>query len=203
MSSSGTSPRISRMSTHAGAESRGRERGDPPRSIVLVGLPGAGKSTVAALVATRLGWPWIDLDRAIERATDQTIPELFARIGVSGFRDWEARLTVASAPPAGPPIVLDPGGGWIEHPDHRARFGVSLRAIYLTVSPEVAVRRMGAGIVDRPLLRGGNPVEQVRELLRRRETLYLQANHVVSTDLMAPDEVAALIVALASGQRPD
>ncbi|MEN9791803.1 MAG: hypothetical protein RLZZ63_1461 [Gemmatimonadota bacterium] len=168
-----------------------------------MGLPGAGKSTVGALVAERLGWPCIDLDQAIERATGRTIRELFAEAGEGAFRTWERRLTAEFAPADGPPVVLVPGGGWIEDPDHRARFGVSLRAVYLAVSSEVAVHRMGPTVADRPLLRGPDPVEAVRNLLRRREGLYLQSNHVVSTDSMGADEVAALIVALALGQRPD
>ena len=106
-------------------------------------------------------------------------------------------------PAGGVPVVLVPVGGWIEDPDHRARFGVSLRAVYLAVAPEVAVRRMGASVADRPLLQGADPEEAVRALLRRRESLYLQSNHVVSADSIGAVEVAALIVALALGQRPD
>jgi len=174
-----------------------------PQSLVLVGLPGAGKSTVGALVAARLGWPCIDLDRAIERAAGRTIAELFAQEGEGAFRAWERRLTAELAPAGGVPVVLVPGGGWIEDPDHRARFGVSLRAVYLAVAPEVAVRRMGASVADRPLLQGADPEEGVRALLRRRESLYLQSNHVVSADSIGAVEVAALIVALALGQRPD
>ncbi|MDQ8169870.1 MAG: shikimate kinase [Gemmatimonadota bacterium] len=191
------------MSTNAGADSRAGASPGAPRSIVLVGLPGAGKSTVGALVAERLGWPCIDFDRTIERAAGCTIAELFAEAGEGAFRAWERRLTAEMAPADGPPVVLVPGGGWVEDPDHRARFGVSWRAIYLAVSPEVAVHRMGATVADRPLLRGLDPVESVRNLLRRREALYLQSNHVVSTDSMGADEVATLIVALALGQRPD
>ena len=182
--------------------SRAAARG-APQSLVLVGLPGAGKSTVGALVAARLGWPCIDLDRAIERAAGRTIAELFAQEGEGAFRAWERRLTTELAPAGGVPVVLVPGGGWIEDPDHRARFGVSLRAVYLAVAPEVAVRRMGASVADRPLLQGADPEEAVRALLRRRESLYLQSNHVVSADSIGAVEVAALIVALALGQRPD
>ena len=190
------------MATPAGADPGG-SGGPRVRSLVLVGLPGAGKSTVGALVAARLGWPCIDLDEVIERTAGRTISELFAREGEAGFRSREARLTREMAPAAGPPVVLIPGGGWIEDPDHRARFGVSLEAVYLAVSPGVAVRRMGPSIADRPLLRGDDPEGAVRQLLARRESLYLQSNHTVSTDMMGADEVAALIVALALGQRPD
>lgn len=108
-------------------------------------------------------------------------------------------MTAELAPVGGGPVVLVPGGGWIEDPDHRARFGVSLHAIYLAVSPEVAVRRMGASVADRPLLHSADPEGAVRALLRRRESLYLQSNHAVSTDSIGADEVAALIVALALG----
>lgn len=191
------------MSTIVGADPRAGASPRAPRSIVLVGLPGAGKSTVGALVAERLGWPCIDVDREIERAAGRTIRALFAESGEATFRARERRLTAELAPPEGPPVVLVPGGGWIEDPDHRARFGVSLQAFYLAVSPVVAVRRMGATVADRPLLQGADPAESVQRLLRRREDLYLQSNHVVSTDSMGADEVAALIVALALGQRPD
>ncbi|MEY3701386.1 MAG: hypothetical protein RI891_678, partial [Gemmatimonadota bacterium] len=148
-------------------------------------------------------WPCIDLDQVIERRAGRTIAEIFAHEGEAAFRGWERRLTAEVAPADGAPVVLVPGGGWIEDPDHRARFGVSLEAVYLAVSPGVAVRRMGPSIADRPLLRGEDPEGAVRQLLVRRESLYLQSNHTVSTDMMGADEVAALIVALALGQRPD
>jgi shikimate kinase len=195
------STRVGADADEVGSRDHGARRG--PRSLVLVGLPGAGKSTVGALVAARLGWPCIDLDQVIERRAGRTITELFAQEGEAAFRAWERRLTAEVAPADGAPVVLVPGGGWIEDPDHRARFGVSLQAVYLAVDPAVAVHRMGATIADRPLLRGPDAEGAVRELLRRRESLYLQSNHTVSTDSIGADAVAALIVALALGQRPD
>ncbi|MEK0430458.1 MAG: hypothetical protein RL139_262 [Gemmatimonadota bacterium] len=183
------------------------ERAAPPSAprphLVLLGLPGAGKSTVGPLVATRLGWPCVDLDAAIVARTGMPIATLFAREGEGVFRDWERRLTAELAPVGGPPIVLAPGAGWIEDPGHRARLGVSMLGVYLRVSPGVAVARMGGESAARPLVAGPDPVAAVAALQARREAFYLQAKHEVSTDLLVPDEVASFIVALASRETGD
>ena len=164
--------------------------------IVLVGLPGSGKSTVGPLVAAALGWRFVDLDAEIVRAAGRSIAEIFADEGEPGFRERERAATLALKDSG--PLLLAPGGGWILSPANREALGLESKIVYLEVSPAVAATRMGGAARTRPLLAGGNPASRLGELLRQRESAYLQANHTVSVDLLAPDEVAALIVALAS-----
>ena len=171
----------------------------PVRGVVLLGLPGAGKSTVAPLVAARLGWECIDLDRAIEAAAGMSVAEIFATQGEACFRAWERRVTTRCVAQAAGPLVLAPGAGWIEDPTHQRLMGRGLIGVYLQVEPAVAAARLTRSTEPRPLVGGDDPVGRIGALLARRKPLYLQANHTVSIDLMTPDEVAAIIVALASG----
>jgi shikimate kinase len=164
--------------------------------IVLVGLPGSGKSTVGPLVAAQLGWRFVDLDDEIVRATGRPIAETFSAEGEAGFRQREREATAALA--AAGPLVVAPGGGWALDSSNRAALGGITRMVYLEVSPEVAATRMGGAAKVRPLLAGGDPAHRLTELLRQRESTYLQANHTVSVDSLSPEQVAALIVALAS-----
>ena len=164
--------------------------------IVLVGLPGSGKSTVGPLVAARLAWRFIDLDDEVVRLAGRSIPEIFAAEGEPGFRERERQATAALAHSG--PLVLAPGGGWILDPANREALGSVTIVVYLEVAPEVAATRMGGSAMARPLLAGGDLAHRLRELLAQRESMYLQANHKVSVDLLSPEEVAALIVALAS-----
>lgn len=167
----------------------------PPR-IVLVGLPGAGKSTVGPMVADALGWAFVDLDREIERVTGRSIPEVFAHEGEAAFRQLEREATLRLVGVG--PLVLAPGGGWLETGGNLEALGPAVTRVYLAVSPAVAAARLGAGAGGRPLLAGGEPENRLEEILARRERLYVQANHTVSTDSMSPAEVASIIVALAS-----
>ena len=169
------------------------------RGLVLLGLPGAGKSTVAPLVAAELGWACVDLDRAIEAAAGCSVAEIFETQGEAFFRAWERRVTAQCVAQTAGPIVLAPGAGWIEDPTHQRLLGHGLIGVHLQVDPAVAAARLVGTTERRPLLGGGDPVRQIASLLDRRNSLYLQANHTVSVDSMTPGEVAAIIVALASG----
>ena len=164
--------------------------------LVLVGLPGSGKSTVGPLVAARLGWEFVDLDAEIVREAGQSVSDIFAAEGESGFRERERRASDSLGGRG--PLVLAPGGGWVLDPANLGRIGGVTRVVYLEVSPEVAATRMGGAAAGRPLLAGTDLAQKLDELLRQRESRYQQANHTVSTNLLRPDEVAALIVALAS-----
>ena len=167
------------------------------RHIVLLGLPGAGKSTVGPLVARALGRVFVDLDQEIERREGRRVAMIFAAGGESAFRVLEREVTAELLAPVRPPIVLAPGGGWVEDPANRALIGSVATGVYLRVSPAIAVERMGAATEARPLLAGGDAVRKLSEVLVRREAMYVQSQYTVSVDLMTPGEVATSIVALA------
>lgn len=167
------------------------------RFVVLVGLPGAGKSTVGPLVAQRLGWRFVDLDAEIARAAGRPIAEIFTTEGEGGFRarEREATVRIASASPA----VVATGGGWMVDARNRDALGAGVLSVYLRISPRTAVARMGAELTLRPLLRTPDPVATLTDLLERRESSYLQANHTLTVDSMRPADVVTTIVALATG----
>lgn len=165
--------------------------------LLLLGLPGAGKSTVGPLVAASLGRAFVDLDLEIERRERRSIPEIFAAQGEGAFRALERALSAELLVAGRAPIVLAPGGGWVEDPANRALMAGCCIAVYLRVSPAVALARMGTAIRTRPLLAGDDPEKKLSELLVRREATYLQSQYTLSVDSMTPAEVASSIVALA------
>ena len=166
----------------------------------MLGLPGAGKSTVGPIVARALGRAFVDLDLEIERREGLSIEAIFAAEGEGKFRALERRLTAELLATRGAPIVLAPGGGWVEESANRVLIGAAVFAVYLRVEPRVAVNRMGDLTEARPLLAGGETEQKLARMLARREPLYVQAQHTVNVDSMTPDQVASSIVALASGE---
>lgn len=166
------------------------------RHIVLVGLPGSGKSTAGRVAARLLGAPFVDPDIAVAQLAGRTIPEIFAEGGEAEFR----RLERAAAQRAleGAPAVVAPGGGWAASDDslQDARDRNAL-LIYLRCAPDEAVRRLG-DCRDRPLLSGtADPAARMAELLAAREPRYRAAAHTVETDGVSPDRVAEAVAALA------
>lgn len=173
------------------------------RHLVLLGLPGAGKSTIGPLVADRLRREFVDLDAAIEAQAGQSVAEVFRQHGEARFRALERGLTERLLDAARPPLVLSPGGGWIEDAANRSWLGRTADAVYLRVSPAVAMARMGQAVAVRPLLAGGDPATKLQELLARREAFYLQARYTLSNDSMSPEQAASSIVALAMAEIRD
>jgi shikimate kinase len=173
------------------------------RHLVLLGLPGAGKSTIGPLVARALGREFVDLDAAIEVREGRAVREIFASAGEAAFRAAERALTADLLAEGRPPLVLAPGGGWIEDPANRARLGEAAAAVYLRVSVPVALARMGSAVGHRPLLAGADPAAKLDELLARRGPFYVQAEYTLSSDMMSPEAAASSIVALASASRRD
>jgi len=161
---------------------------------VLVGLPGAGKTTVGRLVAAALDAPFVDLDEAIVLRAGKSVSRLFAEDGESAFRAREAEMGGLAL--GGPPAVVATGGGFLVGDVTRAMARGSGLVVYLETDPAEAAARLG-GSAGRPLLEGGEPAARVALLLAERERLYLEAECTVATGGRSAAEVAASVVLLA------
>ena len=146
------------------------------RSIVLVGLMGAGKTSIGRRMAARLGIPFRDADAEIELAAGCSIPELFRRYGERDFRDGERRVIRRLL--AGDPLVLATGGGAFMDPDTRRAIRADAVSIWLRVRLPTLVRRV-ASRNNRPLLQGGDPAEILGRLIELRHPVYAEADVVV------------------------
>ena len=142
------------------------------RSIVLIGMMGAGKSSIGRRLATRLGIPFVDADTEIESAAGMTIPEIFNKHGEPYFRAGEARV-IARLLDNGPQ-VLATGGGSVMDPQTRALMGEKGISIWLKADIDVLLKRTKRRN-DRPL------AERIKDLLPQREPVYAQADIVVQS----------------------
>lgn len=165
-----------------------------PKHIVLVGLPGSGKSTVGGLAAEGLGAPLIDIDALLVREMGMPVAQIFGMVGETKFRQME-RDAVRTAR-AREPCVIVPGGGWAAQPGEVNEAKRDSLLVYLKCQATTAVKRSEKGEV-RPLLAGPDPVQRMRGLLEAREPYYLLADYQVSADKEAAEPIAAEIVGLA------
>src|SRR5437762_4370143 len=143
------------------------------RLVVLVGMMGAGKSTIGRRLAARLHLPFVDADTEIEAAAGMTIPEIFERHGEPHFRDGEARV-IARLLDSGP-IVLATGGGAFMREETRARIAAKAVSIWLKADADIIMRRVKRR-ADRPLLQTADPAATVGRLMREREPAYQHAD---------------------------
>jgi shikimate kinase len=165
-----------------------------PQHIVLVGLPGSGKSTVGKLVAEALGAPLIDIDGLLVREMGMPIIQIFGMLGEQRFREMEREAVKAAI--AREPCVIVPGGGWAAQPGQLQETKQSSLVIYLKCLAGTATKRSQQGEA-RPLLAGVDPVQQMRLLLEEREPFYRQADHAIETDNSSAEAIAAEVMALA------
>ncbi|WP_374444985.1 shikimate kinase [Stella sp.] len=155
-----------------------------PRTLVLVGLMGAGKTSVGRRIAHRLGLGFVDADAEIEAAAGCTIAEIFARHGETAFRDGERRVIQRLLEE--PAHVLATGGGAFMDPATRACIRARGISLWLRAELEVLVRRV-ARRTHRPLLNQGDPKEILTRLMAIRYPVYAEADIVVDS-LDAPTE---------------
>jgi shikimate kinase len=164
------------------------------RSIVLVGLMGAGKSTVGRRLAARLGLPFKDADQEIEAAAGMTIPDIFAAHGEDSFRDGERRVIARLLQES--PAVLATGGGAYMNPETRDRIARAGISVWLRADFDVLMRRVRKRS-NRPLLQNTDPDATMRRLMEARHPVYALADLVVDSreiphDKVVQDALAAL-----------
>ncbi len=143
------------------------------RSIVLVGMMGAGKSTIGRRLSARLRLPFLDADTEIETAAGMSIPDIFETHGEPHFRDGEARV-IARLIESGP-AVLATGGGAFMREETRGRIRNKAVSIWLKADADIIMRRVKRR-VDRPLLRTTDPATTVARLIEEREPVYRHAD---------------------------
>ena len=154
------------------------------KTIVLVGLMGAGKTSIGRRLAARLGLPFRDADAEIELAAGCTIPEIFARYGEPAFRDGERRVIARLL--AAEPMVLAYGGGAFMDPSTRAATHRHAVSVWLRCPVATLVKRV-AGRDNRPLLANSDREQTLRRLTEIRNPVYAEADVIVDCGEESPD----------------
>jgi len=161
------------------------------RTLVLVGLMGAGKSCIGKRLASHLSLPFVDADREIEAAAGCSIPEIFARHGEQAFRDGERRVIQRLLNNA--PQVLATGGGAFIDPATRQLIREKATSIWLRADLDLLLRRV-ARRNDRPLLQNVDPREKLATLMTERYPVYAEADIVVDSADGPPEITLARVV---------
>lgn len=161
------------------------------KSVVLVGLMGAGKTTVGRRLARALSLPFKDADAEIELAAGRTVSDIFAERGEAEFRAGERRVIRRLL--EGPDLVLATGGGAFMNPETRRLIGARATSIWLRADLDVLVRRCSRRD-SRPLLKMGDPRETLERLARERYPVYAEADLTVETSESPHDAAVAAIL---------
>ena len=173
---------------------------DGAPSIVLIGMPGAGKSSVGPALARRLGRPWLDTDDEIERRLGSPVRAYFVSHGEPAFRDLEQQVVGELAARRG--CVVGTGGGAVLREASRDALKSCSLVVYLQAAPQVLLQRLRDQMA-RPLLQGDEPLRRLEALFAQREAFYRTTAHVVvDTDRLdvsaAVDEIVRRLAPSAS-----
>ena len=167
--------------------------GDTRRHLVLVGLMGAGKTTVGERCAQRLGRPFVDTDDLVQTLAGRPVADVFATDGEAAFRALE-RQAVADACASPAPLVIACGGGAVLDPTSRRQLHTSGFVVWLRARPRVLAARVDGDHVERPLLAGA-ALPTLTRLAETRAPVYeVVADVAVATDDRTPDEVADAVL---------
>jgi shikimate kinase len=160
-------------------------------NLYLVGMMGAGKSSVGRPLAEALGYRFLDADSIVEQAAGRPIPEIFARDGERGFRVLETAVLNQLA--GWHSLVVATGGGVVTRPENwgHLRQGV---VVWLDAPEEQLLRRLRADPTPRPLLMEADPAARLRELLAERRPLYAQADLTIQQGGESPEAVATRVL---------
>src|SRR5262245_4068168 len=163
--------------------------------VALLGLRGAGKSTVGAALAARLRVPFVELDQRIEEAAGLSLREIFEVHGEDSYRRWE-RHALESLLASGAPAVVAAGGGIVAHGDTFDLLRRHAVTVWLKARPEEHWDRVVAQGDHRPMANDPLAREGLRELLSRREPLYRTADHTVDTSGLPVQQIVERIEGL-------
>jgi len=166
--------------------------------LTLIGYRATGKTTLAKLLAERLGWEWIDADVEIERRAGKTIAQIFAEEGEAAFRDLEVQVMADLC--RRDRLVIAAGGGAPLRPESRHAMRAGGQVVWLTARPETILARMTGDATTaarRPNLTEKDPLEEILHVLHIREPIYREAAHwTVDTEGRTPEELVASILPL-------
>jgi shikimate kinase len=163
------------------------------KTVVLVGMMGAGKTAVGTAMARLLSVPFVDSDDEIERAANMTVAEIFARDGEAFFRARESEVLTRLL--SGPPCILSTGGGAFLAPANRAVIADQGVAVWLKADLELLWNRVKHK-TTRPLLRTADPKATLTALLDQRAPVYAEAGVVVEAEAAyTVDQMAAKVIA--------
>lgn len=157
---------------------------DLPRTLVLIGMMGAGKSAIGRRLAARLGLDFVDADKEIEAAAGCSIPDIFETYGEAAFRDVERRVIARQL--AEPVHVLSTGGGAFMDDETRGLIGEKGISLWLRADLDLLVKRT-ARRNNRPLLKGGDPRDILANLIEVRHPVYAGADVIVDSQDAAPE----------------
>lgn len=181
------------------------KRLDPSiRHVACIGLMGAGKTVVGRLVATELGWPFVDVDDEVEARTGTSVAALYAAGGEDAYRPLERQIVLETLAASGPTVLAAPGGVAVDDAARAAIAALDVAAVYLRADPSTLAERVERDTDHpRPLL-GEDPEAALRQMFLERDAIYRSlADIEVQVDAREPGEVAELVLdAFTGGSSP-